>query len=482
MNYLEQSRTILKICTEIQDFLWDNDVTYYSQWKYVFNNLHEIDDKTILDSKNRINVGFIESCSNKYDMLAEYYEDLNSEYYEDEDDRYIRLKKEIPNVFTNSTLKIIISISLLLWGKEANLNFINVEGVKDFSSLFYYHPENNFDFENSFPIQVLPIILKYSQISKQEQDELMEIESNVYNKTEHGTYFYIKRNLFNGFINEWKTKKGINFDMMFNNSYFNQHELCLDLRKAKDCYSMFSYSKLDKKLAIKGKIKEASKMFFNANIRQKIEIDLSQCKDMFKMFYCEKEHLEKEGLKNFSLEQLSDVNFGLIRTRKFRKDEFLDLYKFIPDNVFKKSLEEQEPSNLKTFLGTLDPVDVMFGLGLEVGKMEVTAFLDSNEALSLCYHNLDHIPNYYNYSFSNPKVKEEFLYLFSKSLKNLFVLLELNHKNDNNNTLIYLDFLKANVNKEVFYAFIEENKDFLNKNHLIQSYYDKMIIENNFSI
>lgn len=480
MNYLEQSKTILKICREIQDFIdKDRDIYFYSQVNNVFKAFSHIEEKNILDEQGKIKANFIESCQRKKDLFDDFYD-----YHFSEEIFRNHMEDNFIYRITKHAFITIISISLLLWGKEVNLNFINVEGIKDFSNLFYYCEQDPFNFEESIPVEILPLILKHSQISKREQDEFIDINALNLNQSDDSyTYFYVKRHLFNGFIDEWNLKNGTYFNFMFCYSYFNQHELHLDLSSAEDCHAMFSYSKFDKKLVIKGQVKEASKMFFNAHIRQSIEMDLSKCDNFFKIFHSTPEFLEKEKLKDFTLEQFSKIDFGLLPNKNIENFRSFELREFIPVKVFRDIIEQNKPSNLKTFLESLEPIDIAHALGLklyEINDDMIANNLNDKELLSACKFNLDKVFEYYNFSFFNLNTKEYFIEIFSTSFTYSLKLLLKNDslKNNKKELFNHFSFLKTNANAKVFKSFLEENKNILTLFNLLDDNEEILVASN----
>lgn len=293
-NYLEQSSLILKIIEKmkIEERFYDLK-TYYSAREGLKDKFIKAIENIELDEFNRI---------------------------------YLKPNDKL-------LLKSLIELSMLIWGRNANLNFINVSRVEDFSGMF-----TNKDNKLVICRNLLDYIKQNGKVGQKEINKLVNFA---------GDWSTIRRHVFNGFIDEWNTGKGIIFKGMFKNSNFNQHELNLDLTSATHIHYMFEDAKYNHDFIVKGELKNlknASYLFRNSTIQKKIEIDLSHCQKITEIFW------RTEKQPNLTFEQIEYVNFGEKVSKNVKRFISLPFFEKIVESYEKESQNEINQSNLLKFL------------------------------------------------------------------------------------------------------------------------------------
>lgn len=221
--------------------------------------------------------------------------------------------KEIELCPTNkSELRHIIALSMLLFGKHCNLNFINIEKISNLSYLFSeFNPFGELKdvIINMYEDDLIFLLKELDVIKSKEEFKPLFFNKSVgktldffkhdffeVNKIPAGRVFkagdycfnvIVELNYFNGFINEWNT---VNVEIMketFSGSHFNQHPLQLDLSNVTSTVNMFRdshYSK-DFKGLNSQKINSARGMFNSPHWRGNIELDLTNANDLEKLFH-----------------------------------------------------------------------------------------------------------------------------------------------------------------------------------------------------
>lgn len=390
-NYLEQSNLILKILNEMVE----GDYFY-------FINKGECSDFKFKQIVKNINL-----------------DNLNRIYLKSEED---------------ILLKVIVELSMIIWGRKANLNFINVSQIENFSGVF--SGENKLFLYNDF----FNFVKANSKINEDAIKTLID-----FNKREKE--ITVDKRLFNGFIDEWDTSNGIYFMSMFRNSYFNQHELKFNLENAMFVDYMFANSHYNHDFMVKGELKHlkcATYLFKHAAIQKKIEIDLSHCESIVGAFY-KNENISKD----FTLEQIENVNFG--------EKGFKSMARFISREFFEKFVDDFEKGNLKSNSKLLK-----FLLCLK--SKDVENFLSFKSQLT------------YNGKIENLHLLKKWLILLKlNNMKNTYV--EINYLNYLNIAIsIYHEIEKEPAyNKEVLVNLNDQIIDYLK---WYESYSDKKALLN----
>lgn len=209
-------------------------------------------------------------------------------------------------------LSALTASAIHLFGYEANLNFLNVSNVKDFSLFF----------SNSHVVR---------GIHKQQE-------------------FYIYLMNFNGFIDEWDFSNAISLFGLFYFSQFNQHDLQLTLPNIKDLSSVFYKSLFNKNFSIKGTMPflEKAKRFINHDYPiGDIEMDLSQSNNLINismMF----------NNKSMSVRHIQNVKFK----SNIVKNKDLNVLRFINNQILFSNTPPNSLNSLKKFLQSFNLEDV----------------------------------------------------------------------------------------------------------------------------
>lgn len=363
-------------------------------------------------------------------------------------------------------LKMIVSLSIIIWGKNANLNFIDVSKITDFSYLFsdkYKYLDFKFDKE------IFSLILKESLLDEKEIIDL-------YWMIDDYKRIQVRHEVFDGFINEWDVSLGMDFRGMFYGSEFNQHRLDLNLKEAMFINAMFSNSSYNHPFIVKGELrylKNAAYLFYDAAIDKEIEIDLSHCDNIEFAFYQNSFSLDE--VKGFTVEQLEKVKLPENAPNKIElfvsKELFQDVARY--SKLEKQGMEFQ--SNLSKFLGKFKCKDVLKFLQLEneenYKKLKTLSLLKS----WLKFLKSKNIKNIY--------VETAFLKSLSVILPNYYDdrnrFVEWDEDGKNGGVFTVVDYLnwyenfsdkKTLLNKKK--KFIEEHKSFLEEYNLFSSYAD----------
>lgn len=172
--------------------------------------------------------------------------------------------------------ELLVAFAILFYGKNANLNFIETRGIKNFSSVFSGE-------------KFLSINRKL--LHKISKDCFIHNEDDTYNITGYNNLFShvlvaIPVFKFNGWINQWDFEYALDCNRMFRGSEFNRHPVYFNFKHEVDCRFMFEHSYYNHVVYIKARIVEASNMFHNAKIKKTIYLeDLIKCRSIDKIFY-----------------------------------------------------------------------------------------------------------------------------------------------------------------------------------------------------
>lgn len=213
-------------------------------------------------------------------------------------------------------MQAVIALSMLLFGKHCNLNFINVSNINYFNHLFScYHGKVTFQ-----PIKkniLLKAINKYKHLNRF-KEFVSFTNSNVFYRHDYievcrftnegflGLFkkrkFKISINLryFNGFIHLWNLENAESTSGMFYSFEFNQHQLEFNLPSLRDAANMFYDASFSKNFIAHNtkKLINVNYMFFSSNLKGFIHIDLSNA-------YC----LDNLFLSNLFMPKIKNIVF-----------------------------------------------------------------------------------------------------------------------------------------------------------------------------
>lgn len=271
------------------------------------------------------------------------------------------------------SLREIIGVALMLYGEKANLNFIDVNELSDFSYIFSNVKENSFkeikikkdvyhkffnsrldnvcckrkdiltlkEFRNEREVKELSIKSKTFPdgevcLYKKEEynidgiaQQIQDRSSGEYKKEdnffEQSDYYHFELffNKFNGVFDEWNTENLTTANCMFMNSEFNNHEICFSLLNLVSARNMFFGSEYNHPfIAETPQLQNIKGMFYNSKIEKEIDFNIDECYKTSNAF----------NSKQINVKQLRNMNF----------DKFADSYPYFVryenKNIFHKNL------------------------------------------------------------------------------------------------------------------------------------------------
>lgn len=321
-------------------------------------------------------------------------------------DHVLKQAKDLPNFwkpeYLEEVLKIerltyfraLVGMAILLYGKNANLNFIETKGIKDFSSLFT--GDRHIVVDN----KALSKIHKDWRCDEQEKKVL------AYNVYSSAIKVRLPVYLFNGWINKWSFEDALNCSHMFKESCFNRHPIyfnfdggyyydltpkalawkstgnhnlinnnfsnhkrtsndsfvikskSINFLKEKDdgievdCVGMFEKSDYNHVVYIKGKIGSAQNMFLDAKIQKPIHLlNLTKCNHITRGFY-------SPSIKG---SQISTCDLGsmfdYLYTEKLRYDDLVDVSENCRFFIHLNELNGLSENKLKELFGKIHEND-----------------------------------------------------------------------------------------------------------------------------
>lgn len=251
-------------------------------------------------------------------------------------------------VESRKELDFVIALSMLLFGKYCNLNFINVSNIRDFSHLFSYH--NTISLTNIDEKDLLFAIKEHGGL-KEFKDFTSTKENWLSEKrlTWDFDYYMIRKlsnpnhdiivcfQRFNGIISFWNLEKAVNTNGMFYLAHFNQHHLKFNLPLLKDAESMFfeaGFSKNFIGLNTKNLVK-ANYIFYSMCFKGFVSIDLRKVENISHAF-----------TRCVNSKQIEQVIFP----KKITKN--INVKNFIPLSILTSTKNKSLISFIKTFTTT----------------------------------------------------------------------------------------------------------------------------------
>lgn len=346
------------------------------------------------------------------------------------------------------TLIKLICLSMLLNGKECDLNFLDVSQVEYFNELFSKQEEVFIKFTSTFYQKIKNNEIKNYSFHFNVLKKLKDFD--FYRNKYPNITFLVNKHLFNGFINEWNVSNGVYFTKMFLGAKFNQHELNFDFSNALGLDAMFKDSHYNKPFIGENtnKLRTSRRMFENSRTTKSIKLDLSHCKDISHVF----------NSPQIKLNQIKNIKFRDSQ-KELKNSEY-----FIKNCVNLPLLYSVNTSNKEN--NELSLVKMINSLSFNKLKnfLELDG-IDSTLTLLNTIQSLKKLKEFHDVSFITKKHKNYIKQSFHHHLSVAFIHLNA-HKSlekDIEDNIIKdlrdcLDFYSKNINKNNK-EMIENNKD-----------------------
>lgn len=271
-------------------------------------------------------------------------------------------------------LIVLIWFSILLEGYKANLNFLETRILYNFEGLFSRFMKQDLFVKNLNTLLGRDKIIFEKILAKYG----LKINENI-NKEN-----YISFQFFNGYIDEWRFSFAENIKNIFNESFFNQHDLIFNTPFLKDMDNAFKDFSFGKKIIFRHPLNllESMKCAFQNCQCQLLELDLSNNTKVYDMEYCFNGFNRTLGMGIYTYGNYNKAidNVKLPLQRK----EDLNLYHFISSEALSEihELDFSDNKVILNFLKSFNKNEFMSFYGFLNEQLFVLHDLDVKKSLT----------------------------------------------------------------------------------------------------